>query len=76
MRYRNSTDWNMVKLAFWMFFCGKYTRSVPLSFSSPLPSPDFHRLLIFLRLSVGGFLKTWVPFLLVLTVILVLSFVF
>ena len=44
MNYRGSR-WNMVKLAGWMFICGRYV-------------------------NVGGFLKTWLPFLIVTIAIL------
>ncbi|XP_075165895.1 transmembrane protein 222 [Haematobia irritans] len=42
MRYKDTINWNMVKLAIWLFVCGRYV-------------------------SIGGFIKTWLPFLLVVT---------
>lgn len=42
MKYNNSTNWNMGKLAAWMFFCGKYV-------------------------GLFGFVKTWLPFAIVVT---------
>ncbi|XP_041783755.1 transmembrane protein 222 [Anopheles merus] len=43
MRYKEYTNWNMVVLAFWMFFRGKYV-------------------------GLRGFIKTWLPFLIILTI--------
>lgn len=48
MRYKNSTRWNMIILAFWMFFCGRYV-------------------------GIGGFVKTWLPFVIVVTICVVLA---
>ncbi|KAB0805716.1 hypothetical protein PPYR_02686 [Photinus pyralis] len=48
MQYNNSSNWNMVKLAFLMLVYGKYVSFV-------------------------AFLKTWLPFLVLLTIILVIS---
>ncbi|XP_013101704.1 transmembrane protein 222 [Stomoxys calcitrans] len=50
MRYRNSS-WNMVKLAFWTFICGRYV-------------------------SIAGFIKTWLPFLIFVTAVTLLSVYF
>lgn len=44
MRYGGSTSWNMVKLACWMFFFGKYVGFM-------------------------GFVKTWLPFTLIVATI-------
>lgn len=41
MRYGGSTWWGMVRLASWMFFCGKYV-------------------------GFWGFVKTWLPFAIIL----------
>ena len=49
MSYKN-TSWNMIKLATWMFVCGKYV-------------------------DVCAFLKTWMPFLVMLTIILCVIFI-
>merc|ERR1712226_1494580 len=43
--YENSTNWNMIKLAFFMLIKGKYV-------------------------SFGGFIKTWLPFLIMAAVII------
>lgn len=51
MRYRGRTSWNMVILAFWMFFCGRYV-------------------------GIMGFIKTWLPFVIVLTICIVLGVYF
>jgi len=45
MKYENSTNWNMIKLAFFMLIKGKYV-------------------------SFGGFIKTWLPFLIMAAVII------
>lgn len=45
MNYGNSSSWNMVKLAAWLFVRGKYV-------------------------GVSGFLKTWLPFVLLTTIII------
>ncbi|XP_005180936.1 transmembrane protein 222 [Musca domestica] len=50
MRYRGSS-WNMVKLAAWIFFCGRYV-------------------------GVMGFIKTWLPFLIVVTLCTLLGVYF
>ncbi|XP_017480853.1 PREDICTED: transmembrane protein 222 [Rhagoletis zephyria] len=42
MRYKRRTSWNMVILAFWMFFCGRYV-------------------------GFFGFVKTWLPFVIVVS---------
>jgi transmembrane protein 222 len=47
MRYKNSTSWNMVKIAAWMFLFGRYV-------------------------GVSGFLKTWLPFVILSGLILTL----
>lgn len=47
MKYNDSWNWNMIKLAFWMFFCGKYV-------------------------GFSGILKTWMPFLVCIGILLVL----
>lgn len=48
MKYNGSRKWNMIKLAFWMFFCGRYV-------------------------GIGGFLKTWLPFGLLVGAIITLT---
>lgn len=50
MRYKESTSWNMVKIAAWMFFFGRYV-------------------------SIGGFLKTWIPFWVICAITFTLMFV-
>jgi len=47
MSYGDSSSWNMFRLAFNIFFCGKYV-------------------------SFGGFLKTWLPFLILLAIVITL----
>ncbi|XP_015782359.1 transmembrane protein 222 [Tetranychus urticae] len=49
MRYNGRDSWNMVILAAWMFFCGKYVNLL-------------------------GFVKTWLPFLTM--VLVILAFIF
>lgn len=49
MHYDGSNTWNMIRLAFWMFFWGQYVR-------------------------VGGFIKTWLPFTIILTICAVVGF--
>lgn len=36
MRYEGKTNWNMIRLAIWMFFCGKYV-SIPRALKTWLP---------------------------------------
>lgn len=48
MKYNNRVNWNMIVLAFWMFFAGKYV-------------------------GVWGFVKTWAPFLFILTVCVIVG---
>lgn len=43
MRYKNRTNWNMIVLAFWIFFMGEYV-------------------------GFGGFVKTWLPFTIIVIV--------
>lgn len=43
MGYDNNRNWNMIRLAFWLFFCGKYVK-------------------------LWGFIKTWLPFFIILIV--------
>lgn len=49
MNYGNSSNWNMIRLACWMFFCGKYVQ-------------------------LGGFVKTWLPFVIILVICGVVGF--
>lgn len=49
MKYKGTVNWNMVALAFWMFFCGHYV-------------------------GFWGFVKTWLPFLLIVTLCATLAF--
>ena len=51
MKYNNKTNFNMVYLAFWMFFCGKYV-------------------------GLGGVLKTWIPFLIIVIFCSTIAFYF
>lgn len=51
MRYDGKTDWGMVKLAAWTFFCGRYV-------------------------GVRGFILTWLPFCIVVTVITIMCLSF
>ncbi len=48
MRYEGRTDWNMVRLAAWVFFSGRYV-------------------------SVGRALQTWLPFILIVTLVALVS---
>ncbi|XP_037959637.1 transmembrane protein 222 isoform X2 [Teleopsis dalmanni] len=51
MRYKQSTNWNMIILAFWMFFCGRYVGFM-------------------------GFVKSWLPTLIVIAVCVLLAYYF
>lgn len=51
MRYKNRSSWNMIVLACWMFFCGRYV-------------------------GCTGFLKTWIPFTLLLTTFIIFGVYF
>ena len=51
MRYKQSTSWNMIILAFWVFFCAQYV-------------------------GVMGVIKTWLPFMIVLTACILLGIYF
>lgn len=48
MKYKKRTNWNMIILAFWMFFCGHYV-------------------------STWGFIKTWLPFLIIISTCTILA---
>jgi len=48
MRYNGRTDWNMIKLAAWLFFAGRYV-------------------------SVGRAVQTWLPFLLIVTFVVLMK---
>lgn len=50
MRYKESTSWNMVKIAAWMFLFGRYA-------------------------GFFGFLKTWIPFLVICGITFTFMFV-
>ena len=84
MRYSNSSGWNMIKLAAWMFVKGKYVGYV-VRLLPPFLIPPWlvHRMMLsnFLQILInlfgnllfrrcGGFLKTWLPFLLVATLVI------
>lgn len=47
MRYRDSTSWNMIRIAVWMFFFGKYV-------------------------GFWGFVKTWLPFTIIVATVYLL----
>lgn len=49
MKYKNKTNWNMVKLAFWLFLRGKYVGAC-------------------------GFIKTWMPFLLIVVICTIVGY--
>lgn len=49
MGYDNNRNWNMIRLAFWIFFCGKYVK-------------------------FWGFIKTWLPFFIILIVCSLVGF--
>jgi len=49
MKYKNRLNWNMVILAFWMFFCGKYV-------------------------GFTGFIKTWLPFCVIVVICALVGF--
>lgn len=51
MHYKDSSNWNMIILAFWMFVCGRYV-------------------------GICGFIKTWLPFLLLVTIVVLLAVYF
>ncbi|XP_030384211.1 transmembrane protein 222 [Scaptodrosophila lebanonensis] len=51
MRYKDSTSWNMIILAFWIFVCGCYV-------------------------SIWGFIKTWLPFAVLVTICVLLGVYF
>lgn len=51
MHYKDSSNWNMIILCFWMFVCGRYV-------------------------GVCGFIKTWLPFLLLVTIVTLLAVYF
>ena len=46
----NETSWNMIKLAGWMFVCGKYV-------------------------NMCGLVKTWLPFIVMMSIILCVIFI-
>ncbi|CAF0833359.1 unnamed protein product [Adineta ricciae] len=50
MGYDRKYSYNMVSLAFWMFFCGKYV-------------------------NFGGLLRTWIPFLILASIVIVVTVV-
>ncbi|XP_073649730.1 transmembrane protein 222 isoform X4 [Tursiops truncatus] len=86
MRYNNSTNWNMVTLCFFCLLYGKLKTSGSSRWR-PLPrhrgdrgwsqeGPEGGRVSCTHPASIGAFVKTWLPFVLLLGVILSVSLVF
>ncbi|XP_032158070.1 transmembrane protein 222 isoform X1 [Mustela erminea] len=84
MRYNNSTNWNMVTLCFFCLLYGKYVRGRVLGRWPPWwPGRTFETTASTCKVkgiipvfSVGAFVKTWLPFVLLLGIILTVSLVF
>lgn len=53
MRYNNASNWNMVKLAVWMFFCGRYV-SVGRAIATWAPFVIIVAAIVLLRVFLGG----------------------
>jgi len=67
MVYDRKYTYNMISLTFWMFFCGKFVGYMNVYISIYLF--DFR---IF---SFGGFLRSWLPFLIMLAIIVTITVV-
>lgn len=78
MRYDGSTSWNMIKLCFLMLFHSKYVRLVCVLFcclSANWVLLDLHCSFFLLIYSFCGFLKTWLPFSVLVVIAIIIAVV-